>query len=65
MAERHWKAVLVRHFLRALSKTITDGSVEVAGHSLDDWMTWADAKTDEFDPLVPGAESAFEKLAKS
>ena len=28
MAERHRKAVLVRHFLRALSKTITDGTVE-------------------------------------
>jgi hypothetical protein len=65
MAEQHRKAELARRFLRALSKTVADGSAEVAGCSLDDWMTWADAKTDEFDPLVQGAESAFEKLAKS
>jgi hypothetical protein len=65
MAERHRKAVRVRHFLRALSKTITDGSIEVAGCSLDDWMTWATAKTDEFDPLVQGADSVFGRLAKS
>jgi len=64
MAERHWKAVLVRHFLRALSKTITDGTVEVAGHSLDDWMTWAAAKTDAFDPLVQGAANIFAKVVK-
>ncbi|WP_144061253.1 hypothetical protein [Hyphomicrobium denitrificans] len=64
MAERHWKAVLVRHFLRALSKTITDGTVEIAGHSLDDWMTWAAAKTDAFDPLVQGAENIFAKVVK-
>jgi hypothetical protein len=41
MAEQHRKAVLARHFLRSLSKSITDGTVEVAGCSLDDWMAWA------------------------
>jgi hypothetical protein len=49
----------------ARCKTITDGSVEVAGHRLNDWMTWGAAKTDEFDPLVQGAESVFGKLVKS
>ena len=65
MAEQHRKAVLLRHFLRALSKTITDGTVEVAGCSLEDWMAWAATKTDQFDPLFQGPESVFAKLAKS
>ena len=34
MAERHRKAVLVRHFLRSLSKTIANGSIEVAGREI-------------------------------
>jgi hypothetical protein len=37
----------------------------VAGHSLDDWMTWVAAKTDELDPLVEDAEAVFRKLVKS
>jgi hypothetical protein len=65
MAEQHRKAVLVRHFLRALSKAITDGTVEVAGCSIDDWMAWATTKTDQFDPLVQSPEAVFGKLAKS
>jgi hypothetical protein len=50
MAERHQAAARLRRFLRSLSRSIADGSVIVAGHSLDDWMTWAAAKIDEFDP---------------
>jgi len=65
MAERHRSASLARRFLRSLSRSIADGSVIVAGHSLDDWMTWATAKLDEFDPLVQGPGYVFDKLVKA
>lgn len=65
MAEQHRMATLVRRFLRSVSHTISDGALVVAGHALDDWVTWAAAKTDELDPLVQGAEYVFKKLVKS
>jgi len=65
MAQQHRTAVLVRRFLHSLSKTIVDGTVEVGGCSLDDWMAWAADQADAFDPLSHGVESVFSKLAKS
>jgi hypothetical protein len=64
MAERHRSAQLVRHFLRAVTRSTHDGSAMVVGRTMDDWVAWANAKADEFDPLARGSEYVFDKLMR-
>jgi hypothetical protein len=66
MAERHRSAKLIRCSLQALTRNTPDGSVMVAGRTLDEWISgWANTKADEFDPLVRGTEYVFDQLAST
>ncbi len=64
MAERHRRATLMRSFLQSLSEAISDRTVLVADYTLDEWMVWAAAQVEEFDPLSQGPTKVFETLVK-
>lgn len=65
LAEQHRSAKVVRRFLRSLATSVSDPKLEVAGMRLDDWLNWANSRTEELDPLAQGAERIFQKLAGS
>jgi hypothetical protein len=60
-----WRdAELARSFLTALKAQPFDGKALIAGRSLTDWLTWAEAQASERDPLGDGPEPVFESIAE-
>ncbi|MBB4041631.1 hypothetical protein GGR34_003309 [Microvirga flocculans] len=59
-----WReAEVARNFLNALKETDKDLGKEVGGLRLRDWITWAEQRLEQADPLNHGVEAIFEAIA--
>lgn len=63
-AERHETAVKVRRLLASLQAATNDTSVLIGDRALSDWIAWANAYLDAFDPVGQGVEAIFGEISK-
>lgn len=62
-AERHRRLELAAAFLAEL-KASADLKAEVAGNSVEDWISWMEQRLSEANPLRMGAEAIFEAVTE-
>ncbi len=63
MAVDWQELAVVRSFLERLKKYQTDRSLEIAGQSLAEWISWAEQWSLRADPTAGGVKGVFERIA--
>lgn len=63
-AERYETAIKVRNFIGALEGAVIDPTALIGDRSVADWIAWAKARLEAFDPASGGLEAIFTELSK-
>lgn len=63
LAQDWHELAAVRDFLMALRSMDTTAAAEIDGHSIEDWIAWAEEWLQRADPTVNGVDGVFTQIA--